>query len=193
MVRRRQGLIRRLLGAGLAIILIAYAPASRPAAQARLGGRPPPGRQAARDRPTPLDRPAAAGPRARDLRLAQRRRRPATDPVALARTLGMTAKTVLGMSANRCEIEFFLIGPDTMLFGLNTAFPPSPAAVRLAQFNGGRRVWKSVACWKAYPARSSAGSARRQPTSCTPTGRPPAVKPPGRLMVGTPARLNGVV
>jgi hypothetical protein len=39
MVRRRQGLIRRLLGAGLAIILIASAPASTPAAQARLGGQ----------------------------------------------------------------------------------------------------------------------------------------------------------
>lgn len=42
-----------------------------------------------------------------------------TDPVALARTLGMTAKTVRGISANCSEVEFFLVGPDAMLFGLN--------------------------------------------------------------------------
>lgn len=31
----------------------------------------------------------------------------------------MTAKTVRGISANCSEVEFFLVGPDAMLFGLN--------------------------------------------------------------------------
>ena len=42
-----------------------------------------------------------------------------TDPVALARSLGITQKTVRGMTASCSEVEFFLIGPDTVLFGLN--------------------------------------------------------------------------
>jgi hypothetical protein len=42
-----------------------------------------------------------------------------TDPAAVARALGMTGKTVRGMTASCSEVEFFLIGPDTMLFGLN--------------------------------------------------------------------------
>lgn len=42
-----------------------------------------------------------------------------TDPVALARSLGMTTRTVRGMTANCSEVEFFLVAPDTILFGLN--------------------------------------------------------------------------
>lgn len=41
------------------------------------------------------------------------------DPVAAARALGMTQKTVVGMTASCSELEFFLIAPDTVLFGLN--------------------------------------------------------------------------
>ena len=42
-----------------------------------------------------------------------------TDPVVVARTLGMNQKTARGMTASCSEVEFFLIDPDTMLFGLN--------------------------------------------------------------------------
>jgi hypothetical protein len=42
-----------------------------------------------------------------------------TDPVALARALGMTTRTVRGMTASCSEVEFFLIRPDTLLFGLD--------------------------------------------------------------------------
>jgi hypothetical protein len=42
-----------------------------------------------------------------------------TDPAPLARALGMTTRTVRGMTASCSEIEFFQIGPDTLLFGLN--------------------------------------------------------------------------
>jgi hypothetical protein len=42
-----------------------------------------------------------------------------TDPVVVARSLGMTQKKVRGMTASCSEVEFFLIDPDTMLFGLN--------------------------------------------------------------------------
>jgi hypothetical protein len=42
-----------------------------------------------------------------------------TDPVAAARTLGMTQKTARGMTASCSEVEFYLVDPDTILFGLN--------------------------------------------------------------------------
>jgi hypothetical protein len=42
-----------------------------------------------------------------------------TDPVAAARALGMTQKTARGMTASCSEVEFFLVDPDTILFGLN--------------------------------------------------------------------------
>jgi hypothetical protein len=42
-----------------------------------------------------------------------------TDPVVVARSLGMTGKTVRGMTASCSEVEFFLFDPDTILFGLN--------------------------------------------------------------------------
>jgi hypothetical protein len=42
-----------------------------------------------------------------------------TDPVVVARSLGVTHKTVRGMTASCSEVEFFLIDPDTILFGLN--------------------------------------------------------------------------
>lgn len=42
-----------------------------------------------------------------------------TDPVVVARSLGVTQPTTRGMTASCSEVEFFLTGPDTMLFGLN--------------------------------------------------------------------------
>jgi hypothetical protein len=42
-----------------------------------------------------------------------------TDPVVVARALGMTGKTARGMTASCSEVEFFLVDPDTILFGLN--------------------------------------------------------------------------
>jgi hypothetical protein len=42
-----------------------------------------------------------------------------TDPVVVARSLGLKANTVRGMTANCSEVEFFLFDPDTILFGLN--------------------------------------------------------------------------
>jgi hypothetical protein len=42
-----------------------------------------------------------------------------TDPVAAARALHVTAKTTLAMTASCSEVEFLLIDPSTMLFGLN--------------------------------------------------------------------------
>ena len=42
-----------------------------------------------------------------------------TDPVVIARALGMTQKTVRGMTASCSEVELVLIDPDTILFGLN--------------------------------------------------------------------------
>jgi hypothetical protein len=42
-----------------------------------------------------------------------------TDPVAAARALGMTQKTARGMTASCSEVEFYLVDPDTILFGLN--------------------------------------------------------------------------
>ena len=42
-----------------------------------------------------------------------------TDPVAAARALGMTQKTARGVTASCSEVEFFLVDPDTILFGLN--------------------------------------------------------------------------
>jgi hypothetical protein len=42
-----------------------------------------------------------------------------TDPVAAARALGMTQKTARGMTASCSEVEFFLVDPDTILFGPN--------------------------------------------------------------------------
>jgi hypothetical protein len=44
--------------------------------------------------------------------------RPA-DPVRLARSLAMTSRTVRGMTASCSELEFFMFGPDTVLFGLD--------------------------------------------------------------------------
>ena len=41
------------------------------------------------------------------------------DPVVAARALGMNQKTARGMTASCSEVEFFLIDPDTILFGLN--------------------------------------------------------------------------
>jgi hypothetical protein len=42
-----------------------------------------------------------------------------TDPVAVANALGITQKTMRGMTASCSEVEFFLTGPDTFVFGLN--------------------------------------------------------------------------
>jgi hypothetical protein len=42
-----------------------------------------------------------------------------TDPVVVARKLGVTRETLRGMTASCSEVEFFLIDPDTVLFGLN--------------------------------------------------------------------------
>jgi hypothetical protein len=42
-----------------------------------------------------------------------------TDPVAAARALGMTQKTARGMTASCSKVEFYLVDPDTILFGLN--------------------------------------------------------------------------
>lgn len=41
------------------------------------------------------------------------------NPVAVARTLGVMQKTVVGMTASCSEVEFFLVDPNTVLFGLN--------------------------------------------------------------------------
>jgi hypothetical protein len=41
------------------------------------------------------------------------------DPIVVARALGMTGKTARGMTASCSEVEFFLVDPDTILFGLN--------------------------------------------------------------------------
>jgi hypothetical protein len=43
----------------------------------------------------------------------------ATDPVVVARSLGVTAAKVRGMTASCSEVAFVLIDPDTILFGLN--------------------------------------------------------------------------
>jgi hypothetical protein len=42
-----------------------------------------------------------------------------TDPVAAARALGVTQKTTRAMTASCSEVEFILVNPDTLLFGLN--------------------------------------------------------------------------
>jgi len=42
-----------------------------------------------------------------------------TDPVVVAKSLGVTQKTMRGMTASCSEVEFFLIDPDTILIGLN--------------------------------------------------------------------------
>ena len=42
-----------------------------------------------------------------------------TDPVVAARALGVTQKTMRGMTASCSEVEFFLLDPDTFVFGLN--------------------------------------------------------------------------
>jgi hypothetical protein len=42
-----------------------------------------------------------------------------TDPVAIARTLGVNRKTMRAMTASCSEVEFVLIDPDTILFALN--------------------------------------------------------------------------
>jgi hypothetical protein len=42
-----------------------------------------------------------------------------TDPVAVAKTLGIVQKTMRGMTASCSEVEFFLLDPDTFVFGLN--------------------------------------------------------------------------
>ena len=42
-----------------------------------------------------------------------------TDPVVVARSLHVSAKTTPAMTASCSEVEFLLIGPDAMLFGLN--------------------------------------------------------------------------
>jgi len=42
-----------------------------------------------------------------------------TDPVAAARALHVTAKATPAMTASCSEVEFLLIDPGTMLFGLN--------------------------------------------------------------------------
>jgi hypothetical protein len=44
-----------------------------------------------------------------------------TDPVVVARSFGMTGRTVRGMTASCSEVEFFLFDPDTILFGLKRA------------------------------------------------------------------------
>jgi hypothetical protein len=41
------------------------------------------------------------------------------DPIAAARALGLTEKTIRAMTASCSEVEFLLSDPDTMLFGLN--------------------------------------------------------------------------
>ena len=41
------------------------------------------------------------------------------DAVVVARSLGVNQQTVRGMTASCSEVEFFLIDPDTILFGLN--------------------------------------------------------------------------
>jgi hypothetical protein len=43
----------------------------------------------------------------------------ATDPVAAARALGFAEPSAHAMTASCSEVEFVLIDPDTMLFGLN--------------------------------------------------------------------------
>jgi hypothetical protein len=42
-----------------------------------------------------------------------------TDPIVVARSLGVDQKTVRGMTASCSEVEFFLIDPNSILFGLN--------------------------------------------------------------------------
>jgi len=42
-----------------------------------------------------------------------------TDPVVVARALHVSAKITPAMTTSCSEVEFLLIGPDTMLFGLN--------------------------------------------------------------------------
>jgi hypothetical protein len=42
-----------------------------------------------------------------------------TDPVVVARALGIEAKTSRVMTASCSEVEFVLLDPDTLLFGLN--------------------------------------------------------------------------
>ena len=41
------------------------------------------------------------------------------DPVAAARALGATQRTMRAMTASCSEVEFVLVDPDTMLFGLD--------------------------------------------------------------------------
>jgi hypothetical protein len=42
-----------------------------------------------------------------------------TDPVAIARALGIENKSLRAMTASCSEVEFVLLDPDTVLFGLN--------------------------------------------------------------------------
>ncbi len=42
-----------------------------------------------------------------------------TDPVVVARALGIGNKTLRAMTASCSEVEFVLLDPDTVLFGLN--------------------------------------------------------------------------
>jgi hypothetical protein len=42
-----------------------------------------------------------------------------TDPIAAARALGIESKTSRAMTASCSEVEFVLIDPDILLFGLN--------------------------------------------------------------------------
>ena len=156
MVRRRQGLIRRLALAGLAAWAMALAASGPAAAQARFAGqwviaktavaswarnpRDPADTADARRlvgqrlvigparlrapqplgcaHPTYAFRDAGADTLFEGGLNADGADRP-TDPGALARALGMTTRTVRGMTASCSEVEFFLVGPDTMLFGLN--------------------------------------------------------------------------
>ena len=42
-----------------------------------------------------------------------------TDPIVVARALGITTKTMRGMTANCSEVEFVLVDPNKIMFGLN--------------------------------------------------------------------------
>ena len=57
----------------------------------------------------------------------------------------------------------------------------------------GLRVCQGVACSYAWAARKSVGSSSERPISCSPIGRPAALKPQGTEMAGSPVMLAGMV
>src|SRR5439155_25195975 len=70
------------------------------------------------------------------------------------------------------------------------------AAPRAAEVGGrhgsGGRFWAhGRAASKAADARSTVASSNRRPTTCSPIGSPPLVKPHGTDAAGCPVRLNG--